>query len=86
MLEMELLTEKDLVYSAKMYSDYQKNAFLLDRLLVTNTANIAEFCHLLQNTESQQDIGDMLINGKSIKSCFVLHKYILPFLLFIIQI
>ena len=65
MLEMKLLTEKDLVYSAKMYSDYQRNSFLLDRLLVTNTTSIVEFCHLLQNAENQQDIGDMLINGKN---------------------
>ena len=64
MLEMKLITEKGLVHSAKMYSDYQKNAFLLDRLLVTNAASIIEFCRLLQNTENQQDLGNMLMNGK----------------------
>lgn len=62
MLEMKLLAEKDLVHSAKMCSDHQRNAFLLDRLLITSTASIVEFCRLLQNAEDQQDIGDMLIN------------------------
>ena len=65
MLEMKLLSEKDLIHSAKMYSDYQKNAFLVDRLLITDTASIVEFCRVLKSKENQSEIGDMLINGKS---------------------
>ena len=75
MLDMKLLTEKDLVHSAKMSSDYQRNALLLDHLLVTSTASIVEFCRLLQNAENQQDIGDMLVNGKR-KWCLVKCQYI----------
>ena len=63
MLEMKLLTEDDLVHSALMYSDYQKNAFLIDHLLVTGTVSILKFCTLLQNTENQHEIGNMLVNG-----------------------
>ena len=70
MLDMKLLTEKDLVHSAKMGSDYQRNALLLDHLLITSTASIIEFCHLLQNAENQQGIGDMLINGRK-QQCLV---------------
>ena len=65
MLEMKLLSEKDLVHSAKMYSDYQKNAFLVNRLLVTETTSIVEFCHLLKGKENQPELGEMLINGKN---------------------
>ena len=64
MLEIKLLTEDDLVHCAKMFSDHQKNAFLMDHLLAMGTASIMEFCHLLQNTENLQDIGTMLVNGK----------------------
>ena len=65
MLKMKLLTEKDLLHAAKMYSDYQKNAFLVDRLLVTSTSGIVEFCHLLQTTQSQQEIGFKLVHGRT---------------------
>ena len=63
MLEMKLLTEDDLVHCAKMFSDHQKNVFLMDHLLTAGTISIVGFCHLLQNTESQQEIGTMLANG-----------------------
>ena len=62
MLEMKLLTEDDLVHCAKLCSDHQKNAFLMDHLLVAGTTNIVGFCHLLQSTENQE-IGTMLTNG-----------------------
>ena len=65
MRKLELISEKDLVNSARMCSDYQKNAFLLDQLLVTGSASIVEFCHELQNTENQQEIGHMLVNGEN---------------------
>ena len=64
MLETKLLTEDDLVHCAKMCSDYQKNAFLMDHLLAMGTASIVEFCHLLRNTENLQEIGTMLVTGK----------------------
>ena len=64
MFEIKLLTEDDLVHCAKMFSDHQKNAFLMDHLLAMGTASIMEFCHLLQNTENLQEIGTMLVNGK----------------------
>ena len=69
MFEMKLLTEGDLVHYTKMCSDYQKNAFLMDHLLAVGSAKIVEFCHLLQNTENQEKIGAMLVNGK-------LHNYV----------
>ena len=65
MLELKLLNEEDLVYYAKLYSDYQKNAFMLDHLLVSDTASIVKFCQLLQNMKCQKELGHMLLNGTS---------------------
>ena len=64
MLKLELITERDVIDAAKMYSEYQKNSFLLDQLLISDTSNIVEFCRILQNTENEQEIGKMLMNGK----------------------
>jgi len=72
MLSLELLTEEDLVHSAIMYSDCQKNAFLLDKLLVTGTTRIVEFCNLLQSKENQQELEHMLVKGKSNIYCTIL--------------
>ena len=65
MLKLKLVTEGDLVHCGKMYSVYQKNGFLLDQLLVTETASIVGFCHMLQNVKNQQELGHMLLSGKS---------------------
>ena len=65
MLELKLLTEKDLMHCAKMYSDHQQNTYLLDRLLVTGMASIDEFCHKLQHRKNQQEFGDILVAGKN---------------------
>ena len=64
MLKLELMTKRDLVDSTKMYSEYQRNSFLLDQLLTSDASNIIEFCYELQNTENRQEIGKMLVNGK----------------------
>ena len=64
MLELKLLSEKDLIHCAKMYSDHQQNMYLLDRLLVTSTASINDFCRKLQNTNNQE-VGCMLVTGKN---------------------
>ena len=64
LLKLKLMTEGDLVDSAKIYSEYQRNSFLLDKLLTSDESNIIEFCHELQNTENNQEIGKMLVNGK----------------------
>ena len=66
MLKLEVISEKDVINSTKMWSEYRQNAFLLDLLLVTGSTNIPQFCHLLQNTKNQQQLGDMLVNGKII--------------------
>ena len=67
MLKLKLVNEEDLINCAKLHSEYQKNAFLLDQLLVTNnnSSNIFEFCRLLYNESDQQEIGYMLVNGES---------------------
>ena len=65
MLKLKLLNEQDLTYCGKLYSDYQKNVFLLDQLLVSDRANIVEFCYLLRNMKCQKELGHMLVNGKS---------------------
>lgn len=66
MLELKVVNEEYLIHCAKLHSDYQKNAFLLDQLLVTNKfSNIFEFCRLLHNTDNQQELGYMLVNGES---------------------
>ena len=65
MLELKLLTERDLMHCAKMYSDHQQNAYLLDRLLVTGTASIDDFCRKLRSTKSEQEVGSILVAGKN---------------------
>ena len=67
MLKLELITEIDVIDSARMYSEYQKNSFLLDQLLISDALSIIEFCRMLQSTENKQDIGKMLVHGKGIK-------------------
>ena len=67
MLKLELITEIDVIDSAKMYSEYQKNSFLLDQLLISDALSIIEFCRMIQDTENKQDIGKMLVNGKGMK-------------------
>ena len=64
MLKLELITEGDVMDSAKMYSEYQKNSFLLDQLLTSDASSIVEFCCMLQSTQNKQEIGKMLLNGK----------------------
>ena len=64
LLKLKVISEKDVMDSTKMCSEYQQNAFLLDHLLVTSSTIIVEFCHMLQNTTNQQQFGDMLLNGK----------------------
>ena len=65
MLELQLLNEEDLVYCATytLYNDYQKNVFLLDHLLVSDTASIVKFRQMLQNMKFQEELGDLLANG-----------------------
>ena len=63
MLKLELINEEDLMVAAKMYSDYKKNAFLLDQLMVADSAGIIKFCYLLLT--NHQDVGHMLVNGKN---------------------
>ena len=64
MLKLELITEREVIDSARMYSEYQKNSYLLDQLMISDASNIVEFCCMLKNTESKQEIGKMLVNGK----------------------
>ena len=71
MLELKVVNEENLIHCAKLHSEYQKNAFLLDQLLVTNKfSDIFEFCHLLHNTDNQQELGHMLVNGES-QDCII---------------
>ena len=66
MLKLELISEEDVMISAKMYCDYKKNAFLLDQLLVADSASIIKFCYLLKNgAPNNQNIGHVLVNGKN---------------------
>ena len=75
MLELKIVNEADLILCAKLHSEYQKNAFLLDQLLVTNNfSNIFEFCRLLHNTDNQQELGHMLVNGESQDCIITLNK------------
>ena len=68
MLELKLLNKEDMVHYNKLYSDYQKTAFLLNQLVSVETSRgIVEFCHLLQNVKSQQEVGCKLVNGKNSK-------------------
>ena len=64
MLKLKLITERDVIDSARMYSEYQQNSFLLDKLLTSYIPNIVEFCDMLQHMENYQEIGKMLALGK----------------------
>ena len=64
MLKLEVISEECLMNSAKMYSDYQKNAYLLDHLLIQDASKIVEFCHSLHSAENEREIGKMLVNGE----------------------
>ena len=64
MLELKILNEEELAYCDKLHSDYHKSVFLLDRMLVTDTVSIVQFCQLLQNENHHKEVGHMLLNGK----------------------
>ena len=63
MLKLEAITEGDLADSSQMHSEYQRNTFLLDKLLFTDKSTIVEFCRMLQSIKNEQEIGKMLMNG-----------------------
>jgi len=63
MSSLKLLKEDDKVIFSMVASEYKKNTVLLDHLLVSDTTTIFEFCNFLQDMESHQDIGQMLVNG-----------------------
>ena len=66
MLKLELISEEDLMISAKLCSDYKRNAFLLDQLLVADSPSIIKFCYSLKNgVTNDTDVGYMLVNGKN---------------------
>ena len=65
---LKLLNEEDTKILATLNSEYQKNTFLLNRLIVTDSNIIKEFCQALCDTENYQKLGAMLISGKTI--CF----------------
>ena len=67
MHELKVVSEKDITDSTTMCNEYQKNAFLLDHLLVASTDSILAFCHSLQAKNEQ--LGHMLMNGKRASCC-----------------
>ena len=66
MLESELLTDKDLAHTP-MHSDYQQCRLLLDQLLIAKKASIVGFCHILEDLKNQQELGQILVNGKRLR-------------------
>ena len=64
MSSLRLLKEDDRVALSMAASEYQKTTLLLDLLLVSSATSITRFCHILQDTDSHQSIGQMLVNGK----------------------
>ena len=60
---MKMLKEADAINFTMVPSEYQRNALLLDDLLVSDANSISRFCHSLQDTKTQQEIGQMLVNG-----------------------
>ena len=78
LLKLELIAEEDVINSARMYSEYQQNSFLLDRLLTSYTSSIVKFCHMLQHMENNQEIGKMLVYGKDMN-----YRYICSIVIFV---
>ena len=63
MSSLKLLKEDDQVTLTVVASEYQRNSLLLNHLLVSDAASISKFCHILQDTATQTDIGHMLVDG-----------------------
>ena len=63
MFSMNILKEADKTNFTMVVSEYQNNSYLLDDLIVSDANSISKFCHSLQDTETQQEIGQMLVNG-----------------------
>ena len=66
MSSLKMLKEASKINLPMVASEYQRNILLLDDLLASDATNISKFCRNLQDTESQQEIGQMLVNGMCI--------------------
>ena len=63
MSSLKLLKEDNQATLTVVASEYQRNSLLLNHLLASDAASISRFCHILQDTATQADIGHMLVNG-----------------------
>ena len=60
---LKLLKEDDQVTLTVLASEYQRNSLLLNHLLASDATIVSRFCHILQDTATQTDIGHMLVDG-----------------------
>ena len=75
MSSLNLLREDDKTTLSLLPSEYQGNTSLLDHLLVSDATSICRFCHILRDTENQQEIGYILVNGTYVYIIMCVHMY-----------
>jgi len=64
---LKLLNEEDTSILTTLNSEYQKNTFLLDRLIGADSTVIRKFCYTLNEIENYEKLGAMLINGECVQ-------------------
>ena len=64
MLPQKLLNDEEVENLMNAASNYQKNCLLLEKIRLVDTHALELFCKVLQSSDSQKHIADVLINGE----------------------
>ena len=64
MLTQQLLNDEEVENLMNAASDYQKNCLLLEKIRLMDMQALELFCKVLQSSDSQKHIADVLINGE----------------------
>ena len=64
MLPQKLLNDEEVENLMNAASDYQKNCLLFEKIRLMDIQALELFCKVLQSSDSQKHIADVLINGK----------------------
>ena len=64
MLPQKLLNDEEVENLMNAASNYQKNYLLLEKLRLMDMQALELFCKVLQSSDSQKHIADVLINGE----------------------
>ena len=64
MLPQKLLNDEEVENLMNAASDYQKNCLLFEKIRLMDMQALELFCKVLQSSDSQKHIADVLINGE----------------------